>query len=68
MRFEPRSKFLFPEISTSELATDLRSNSMDYINIMATHYWLKIDAIDQLESLVGDANKIIDLIENELGL
>ena len=66
MRFEPNSAFLFPEIPIQELANDLRTNKIDYINMIATHYWLKIDSIEQLEILINDTKSIISLIENNL--
>lgn len=68
MRYEPASAFLFPKISPKKLAKDLRNNKLDYINIAAAQYWLKKDAIEQLELLENDTKEIISLLENELNL
>lgn len=66
MRFEPSSKFLFPTSNTQELSTYLRNNRLDFINMIASHYWLKKDAIDQINDLEQDTKAIIEVIEQEL--
>ena len=66
MRFEPSSNFLFPNASKHELALSIRSNTFDYINIAASHYWLKKDAIDQLQALVKETEDIIASLESEI--
>lgn len=66
MRFEPSSNFLFPNTPKQELAQSIRSNKLDYINIAATHYWLKKDAIDQLQLLVKETEDIISSLEHEI--
>ncbi|MCA0154425.1 DUF6090 family protein [Winogradskyella vincentii] len=67
MRFEPSSAFLFPNTPIDELASYLRTNRNDFINMAASQYWLKNDAILQLESLADDTNKLIGLLQEEIG-
>ena len=65
MRFEPVSAFLFGEQNLSEQANHLRNKKVEYINNAAVHFWINKDAIEKLERLISDTNKIIDLIEKE---
>ncbi|KAA3625028.1 MAG: hypothetical protein DWP94_02050 [Flavobacterium sp.] len=66
MRFEPVSAFLFGNQNLTEQANHLRENKIEYINNGAVHYWINKDAIRNLESLILDTNRIIDLIKAEL--
>ncbi|HAT63663.1 MAG TPA: hypothetical protein DCS66_03540 [Flavobacteriaceae bacterium] len=66
MRFEPVSKFLFGNQSSTELANHLREKKDEYINNAAVHYWLNMDAIAQLDILIEETNKIVLMIEDEL--
>jgi hypothetical protein len=66
MRFEPNSSFLFPETSYEELANELRENKLDFINIIATHYWIKMDAIALLNTLIKDTEALKALLKKEL--
>ena len=66
MRFEPASSFLFPETPYMELAQALRDNRLDFINIIATHYWIKMDAIAMLSTLIKDTEALKGLLKEEL--
>ena len=66
MRFEPASAFLFGNQNLTEQANHLRENKIEYINNGAVHYWINKDAIRNLEGLIIDTNRIIDLIKAEL--
>jgi hypothetical protein len=66
MRFEPASSFLFPKTSYEELAGALREHRLDFINIIATHYWIKMDAIAMLDTLVNDTRALNTLLEDQL--
>jgi hypothetical protein len=66
MRFEPNSSFLFSETSYVELANELRENKLDFINIIATHYWIKMDAIALLNNLSKDTEALKALLKKEL--
>ena len=66
MRFEPESAFLFGEQNLSEQANHLRDKKEEYINNAAIHFWINKDAITNLEKLITETNKIINLIEMEL--
>ncbi|MBT8186202.1 MAG: hypothetical protein HKP24_02290 [Croceitalea sp.] len=66
MRFEPASAFLFGEQDQLELARHLRKEKTEYINNAAVHYWINKDAIEKLENLITDTNRIIELIQLEL--
>jgi hypothetical protein len=66
MRFEPVSAFLFGKQNLSEQANHLRDKKEEYINNAAVHFWINKDAIANLERLILETNKIINLIEKEL--
>ena len=66
MRFEPVSAFLFGKQNLSEQANHLREKKEEYINNAAVHFWINKDAIANLERLILETNKIINLIEKEL--
>jgi hypothetical protein len=66
MRFEPASSFLFPETPYEELAKELRDHKLDFINMIATHYWIKMDAIVMLNTLISDTEALKTLIKEEL--
>jgi hypothetical protein len=66
MRFEPASSFLFPETPYEELAQALRDNRLDFINIIATQYWIKMDAITMLNTLIKDTEALKALLQKEL--
>ncbi|OZV68058.1 DUF6090 family protein [Winogradskyella aurantia] len=66
MRFEPASSFLFPTTPYNKLAQELRDNRLDYINIIATHYWIKKDAITMLNTLIHDTKALNALLKKEL--
>lgn len=66
MRFEPASSFLFPETPYEELAKALRNNRLDFINIIATQYWIKMDAIAMLTTLIKDTEALKVLLKEEL--
>lgn len=66
MRFEPASSFLFPETSYEELGQELRENKLDFINMIATHYWIKMDAIALLNNLIKDTEALKVLLKKEL--
>ncbi len=64
MQFEPSSTFLFTNRSINEQATYLRKHADDFINMAAAQYWLKKDAIAQLELLKNETEVLIKLLEN----
>ena len=66
MRFEPVSAYLFGEQNLSEQANHLREKKEEYINNSAIHFWINKDAIANLERLITETNKSINLIEKEL--
>ncbi|MBT8276824.1 MAG: hypothetical protein KJO39_11810 [Bacteroidia bacterium] len=66
MRLEPNSSFLFPDETLNDKAAELRLNRVAYLNMAAAHYWLNMDAIDQLEKLIEETSQIIGLLEEEL--
>ena len=65
MQFEPSSTFLFPNKSITEQASYLRTHADDFINMAAAQYWLKKDAISQLELLKEETEILINLLESD---
>ena len=65
MQFEPSSTFLFPEKSLQDQASYLRIHKEDFINMAAAQYWLKKDAISQLELLKDESKIVIQLLESQ---
>lgn len=66
MRFEPVSNRLFGIQSEKELAGHLKNKKDEYINNAAVHYWINLDAIEQLKMLISETTSIISAIETEL--
>ncbi len=66
MRFEPVSAFLFGEQSVPDQVGHLKAKKDEYINNAAVHYWVNLDAVSNLKTLVSETTSIIELIEEEL--
>ena len=66
MKFEPNTAFLFPEMSHMALASELRNKKVTYISNAAAHYWINMDAITLLQSLIRETSVLITKLETEL--
>ena len=66
MKFEPLTSFLYPKQSSQELANELRIDKLSYITNAAAHYWINMDAIQQLEILKDDTIILISILEKNL--
>ncbi len=66
MKFEPTTAFLFPDEEMPVLATELRNAKMQYISNAAAHYWINVDAINQLKILIYDTSALIQHLKSEL--
>lgn len=66
MRLEPGSSFLFGKQDIAVLAKELRQNSDAYLNNAAVHYWIDLDAIDQINRLKEATILMVAALEEEL--
>lgn len=66
MKFEPNTAFLFPELSHTVLASELRIKKVTYISNAAAHYWINMDAISLLQTLSLETSELITKLETEL--
>jgi hypothetical protein len=66
MKFEPTTAFLFPKEDMTVLAKELRAAKMKYISNAAAHYWINIDAINEINTLLDETAVLINHIQEEI--
>lgn len=63
MQFESTTTDFFPDRELSDLANELRTKRLEYINNSVVHHWINNDAIREIESLMSKTVALINTLK-----
>lgn len=66
-RFDKRTQILFEDLSTENLAEEMRENREVLRRHAAFHYWLKVRSVELYEDIEPKAQAVLDLIKADQG-
>ena len=66
LRWDDRTSHLFPDQSSVQAASAIRSHVDELRRVAAMHYWMQDRMIGQYEDAISTSDRVVELIEAEL--